>query len=70
MSVLSDLKTTEAALSAELLAECTTPAPNPDEAPGVAWSKHRTDLLNQLEKIRKLIRLEEGAVEIQTIALG
>jgi len=68
MSVLQDLKDSREALSAELKLECGPP--NPDEAPGVAWSKHRTDLINQIGELDKLILRQQGAVEIQSIALG
>ena len=68
MTVLADLIATKEALSAELLIESADADPN--EASGVAWSQHRTDLLKQIGEINKLIALEQGAFETQTIALG
>ena len=68
MTVLTDLIATREALSAELLVERADADPN--EAPGVAWSQHRSDLIKQIKELNKLIALEQGAVEIQSIALG
>lgn len=68
MTVLSDLIASREALSAELLIESADADPN--EAPGVAWSQHRTDLINQIKALNKMILLEQGAVEVQSIALG
>lgn len=68
MTVLTDLIATREALSAELLAESVSA--DPDEAPGVAWSQHRTDLINQIKELDVLILRQQGAVEIQSIALG
>ena len=68
MSVLTDLIAAREALSAELLVESADADPN--EAPGVAWSQHRTDLINQIGELDKLIIKQQGAIEIQSIALG
>ena len=68
MSVLSDLIASREALSAELALESADADPN--EASGVAWSQHRTDLIKQIERLDKLIIRAQGAVEIQSIALG
>ncbi len=68
MSVLTDLIASREALSAELLVESADADPN--EAPGVAWSQHRTDLIKQIGELDKLIIRQRGAVEIQSIALG
>ncbi len=68
MTVLTDLIASREALAVELAVEC--PDADPDEAPGVAWSKHRMDLIKQIAALNKLIALERGAVEVQSIALG
>lgn len=68
MSVLSDLIETREALAEELVLE-TAPV-QPNEAPGVAWSQHRTDLIKQIGELNKLIIQQQGAVEVQSIALG
>ena len=68
MSVLSDLIASREALSAELLVESADADPN--EAPGVAWSNHRTALIKQIGELDKLIARARGAVEVQSIALG
>lgn len=68
MTVLADLVASRAALSAELSVECADADPN--EAPGVAWSQHRTDLIKQIGELDKLIIRQRGAVEAQSIALG
>lgn len=68
MSVLTDLIDSREALAAELAVEC--PSADPNEAPGVAWSQHRTDLIKQIGELDKLIIRHRGAVEVQSIALG
>jgi hypothetical protein len=68
MTVLTDLIASREALSAELLAESADADPN--EAPGVAWSQHRSDLIKQIGELNKLIQQAEGAVELQSQALG
>lgn len=68
MSVLTDLIASREALSAELALESADADPN--EAPGVAWSAHRSDLIKQIGELNKLIAKAQGAVEVQSIALG
>lgn len=68
MTVLADLKASRSALSAELALESADA--DPDEAPGVGWSKHRSQLIDQIARLNKLISQEQGAVEVQSIALG
>jgi hypothetical protein len=68
MTVLQDLIDAREALSAELAVESADADPN--EAPGVAWSAHRSDLIKQIGELNKLIQQEQGAVELQSQALG
>jgi hypothetical protein len=65
---LADLVAAREALEVELATESADADPN--EAPGVAWSSHRSDLIKQIGELNKLIQQAQGAVELQSQALG
>jgi hypothetical protein len=66
---LADLVAAREALEVELATESADADPN-EIADGVAWSDHRSALIKQIGELNKLIQQAQGAVELQSQALG